>query len=86
MGDEVKKGAFNVHVVFTETVTGFEMNELSVSGAGARVLGIFGSGTTYSFTILPDRSGTVTLNVAADVAQDAAGNGNTAATPSRLLP
>ena len=82
--DEVEKAAFNVDVVFTETVTGFEMNELSVSGAGARVLIVFGSGATYIATILPARSGTVTLNVAANVAQDTAGNGNTAATPKTV--
>ena len=84
VNDDVKKAAFNVNVVFTETVTGFEQNELSVSGAGATVLIVFGSGATYTATILPARSGTVTLNVAANVAQDTAGNGNTAATPETV--
>ena len=82
--DEVQGGAFPVTVEFNESVTGFVRNELSASGAGATVGNFRGSGTTYTATITPTRTGTVTLNVAADVAQDAAGNKNTAATPKTV--
>ena len=77
---EGQNSAFTVTVVFTETVTGFAQNELSVSGAGATVTSFSGSGTTYTATITPTQSGTVTLSIAANVAQDNANNGNTAAT------
>ena len=78
--DEVQGGAFPVTVEFNESVTGFVQNELSVSGAGATVTAFSGTGTTYTATITPTQPGTVTLSVAADVAQDAVGNKNTAAT------
>ena len=77
---EVQGSAFTVTVVFDEAVTDFVQSELSVSGAGATVTAFSGSGTTYTATITPTQSGTVTLSVAANVAQDAANNGNTAAT------
>ena len=77
---DVQSSAFTVTVVFTESVTGFVRSELRVSGAGATVTTFSGSGTTYTATITPTQSGTVTLNVAANVAQDNANNGNTAAT------
>ena len=73
-------GAFSVTVVFTETITGFAQSELRVSGADATVTSFSGSDTTYTATITPTQSGTVTLSVAANVAQDNASNGNTAAT------
>ena len=82
--DEVQGGAFPVMVEFNESVTGFVRNELSASGAGATVGNFRGSGNTYTATITPTRTGTVTLSVAADVAQDAAGNKNTAATPKTV--
>jgi hypothetical protein len=37
-----------------------------------------GSGTTYTFEVVPTADGVVTVSIAANVAQDAAGNGNTA--------
>jgi hypothetical protein len=39
-----------------------------------------GSGTTYTVDITPSGDGAVTVDVAANVAQDAAGNNNTGAT------
>jgi hypothetical protein len=39
-----------------------------------------GSGTTYTMEVTPSADGAVTVNVAADIATDAATNGNTAAT------
>ena len=71
---------FAVTVTFSESVTGFVESELTVSGAGASVIAFNGSGTNYEATITPVESGTVTLNVAADVVQDTLGNPNSAAT------
>ena len=78
----VQNSAFNVSVTFTEAVSGFTQSDLSVGGtASASVTAWSGTrNTTYTATITPTSSGTVTLNVAAGVAADAANNSNTAAT------
>ena len=69
-------------ITFTEAVSGFTQSDLSVGGtASASVTAWSGTrNTTYTATITPTSSGTVTLNVAAGVAADAANNSNTAAT------
>ncbi|PDW01675.1 hypothetical protein CJ255_17995, partial [Candidatus Viridilinea mediisalina] len=64
-----------VTVTFSENVSGFVAGDLTVSNGS--VSGFTGSGATYSFTVIPDEQGDVTVNIGADVAQDAAGNGNT---------
>ncbi|QJD78771.1 putative Ig domain-containing protein [Spirosoma rhododendri] len=65
-------------VTFSENVTGFVQGGLSVTGG--TVSGFSGSGTTYTFNVMPTSSGTtVVVNVASNTAQDPAGNGNTAA-------
>ena len=70
---------FDVTIAFSESVTGFEQGDLSVSNGSAT--GLSGSGTSYAATITPASSGTVTVAVAAKVAHDLAGNGNQAAAP-----
>ena len=63
-----------VTVTFSESVTGFAVGDLTVVNGTA---GNFaGSGTTYTVDISPSGQGAVTVNVAAGVAQDSAGNGN----------
>ncbi|MBN2098609.1 MAG: hypothetical protein JW753_03330 [Dehalococcoidia bacterium] len=63
---------------FSEPVTGFTVGDIVVGNGSA---GSFaGSGSSYTFSVTPSGQGTVTLNVGAGVAHDAAGNGNTAAT------
>jgi len=71
---------------FNENVTGFAVNEAVVAhGTKAEA---FSSGTSgdaiYTLIVTPDASSTtaITVDVAGDVATDAAGNGNTAATQS----
>jgi hypothetical protein len=65
-------------VTFSKSVTGFVQGGLTVTGGS--ISGFSGSGSTYTFNVTPSSSGTtVTVNVAASVAQDGAGNGNTAA-------
>jgi hypothetical protein len=66
-------------VTFSETVTGFTSGEVTI---GNGTIGLFTavSGTMYTFTITPGGDGTVTVDVAAGVGQDVAGNFNSAAT------
>jgi hypothetical protein len=67
-------------VTFTETVTGFQASDVMVTGG--TLSGFAASGATYTFNVTPSSgSSTVTVNVAANVATDAAGNSNTAAAP-----
>ena len=75
-------GAFSVTITFTESVSGFTQSDLSLSGtASASITGWNTTdNTTYTATITPTSSGSVTLNVNAGVATDAANNSNTAAT------
>uniref|UniRef100_UPI0004695E96 MBG domain-containing protein n=1 Tax=Pedobacter jeongneungensis TaxID=947309 RepID=UPI0004695E96 len=64
-------------VTFSESVTGFVAGD--ITPGNATVSGFSGSGTTYTFNATPTANGAVTINIAANVAQDAAANGNTAA-------
>lgn len=68
---------FDVSANFSEPVTGFVAGDIAV-GNGT-VSGFAGSGSFYSIEITPDGSGDVTLDIGTGVAQDTAGNGNTAA-------
>ena len=74
----VQNGAFTVTISFSEFVTGFEQADVTV-GHGT-VTGFAGSGGRASVIITPTASGTVTVDVAANVATDGDDNGNTAAT------
>lgn len=70
-------------ITFSENVSGFAQSGLTVTGG--TVSSFAGTGATYTFTVTPSASGsTVTVNVAAGVAQDQAGNVNTAAAPYSL--
>ena len=71
-------GAFTLDIVFSESVTGFTVGDLTVGNGAASAFA--GSGTTYSATITPAADGAVTVDVAAAAAQDSAGNDNLAAT------
>ncbi|QKG53180.1 Ig-like domain-containing protein [Hymenobacter sp. BRD67] len=64
-------------VTFSENVTGFSAAGVTVSNGSVGT--VSGSGTTYTFNVTPTAAGLVTVNVPANVAQDQAGNGNTAA-------
>jgi RNA 3'-terminal phosphate cyclase len=71
-------GAFSVTATFSETVSNFIAADITV--ANGTVGSFSGSGTTYTFNVIPTASGAVTIDIAAGVAQDIASNGNTAAT------
>ncbi len=72
-------GAFTATFTFNEDVSGFDVNDISVSNGSAGNVNTT-SAKIYTATITPASEGTVTVNVAANKAQDAGGNGNTAAT------
>ena len=70
--------SFNITVQFAENVTGFVLADIMV-GNGTASGFVAVDGDTYTATISPSGKGDVTINIAANVAVDAAGNGNTAA-------
>jgi hypothetical protein len=63
-------------VTFSEGVTGFETDDIAVTNG--TVMGFSGSGTSYTFNVTPSANGPVQVNLAINIAQDAAGNGNIA--------
>ena len=70
-------GAFDVSITFSESVVQFGQGDVKV-GKGT-VSAFLGSGDSYGATITPAATGLVTVDVAANAARDAVGNGNTAA-------
>ena len=72
-------GDFQVSVAFSESVTGFEAGDLSVSGG--TVVGVTGSGASYTATIRPGPSLNVTISLPAGVVKDVSGNANVRADP-----
>ena len=73
----VQNAAFTVQIAFSETVSGFVKEDITISGAAATV-SMTGSGTTYTATITPTTMGELNVQVPADVAEDAGGNPNAA--------
>jgi hypothetical protein len=72
-------GAFTATFTFNEDVTGFAAGDISIgNGAASNVQAT--SASVYTTTITPAADGAVTLDVGATIAEDLAGNGNTAAT------
>ena len=71
-------GAFDATITFSEDVTGFEASDITLSGTATATATLTGSGSTYTATITPTISGNVVIQVPANAAEDAAGNGNTA--------
>ena len=75
-------GEFDATITFSEGVSGFTHSDVSLTGSAASITGwaTYRDNTIYTAWITPTASGTVTISVAANVATDAAGNPNTAAT------
>ena len=67
---------FDVDIDFTETVTGFAVEDIAVTNA--TLSGFSGTGQSYEVTVTADTQGEVTVSVPADKAHDAAGHGNEA--------
>ena len=65
---------------FSEDVTGFVVGDITVTnGTASNFVAV--DGHTYTFDVTPTADGDVTVSIAAGVATDTGGNGNTAATP-----
>ena len=79
----IQNGAFDVTITFSESVSDFVQDDLSLEGSTAAATITAWSANTdktvYTATITPTTSGEVILNIAADVATDIANNPNTAA-------
>ena len=75
-----------VTVTFSESVSGFAASELTADTGELTDFSGSDSGTTYTATLTPpdSGSGTITLNVAADVVQSSGGTANSAATPVQV--
>ncbi|MCL0104209.1 S8 family serine peptidase [Dehalococcoidia bacterium] len=73
-----------VTATFSEDVTGFELGDVTV-GNGTAGNFVVVSDREFTFEITPDADGVVTVDVAAGVARDAAGNYNTAAAKFRII-
>ena len=70
---------FEATFAFSEAVDGFGLGDIEVGNGTASDFGGADGDTAYSAQIAPAANGAVTVDVAADVATDAAGNGNPAA-------
>ncbi len=70
-------GPFPIMVTFSEPVTGLELADVVVVNGGAS--GLQGDNASYTATITPSATGTVTVDIAAGAAQDGAGNPSVAA-------
>jgi len=79
-----KNSSIPITATFSEDVTGFSVSDINVgNGAASNFAAV--SGTVYTFDVTPSGQGTVTVNIPAGAAQDAAGNGNTAATQFSII-
>ncbi len=68
-----------VTVTFSEPVNGFTVSDIRVvNGSAVNFVGSDGD-SVYTFDVTPNAVGVVTVDIAADVATDADGEGNTAA-------
>ena len=66
-----------VMATFSEPVSGFTVDDIVVGNGNAG--NFVGGGADYTFDVTPEQIGKVTVDIPADVAEDADGNGNTAA-------
>ena len=74
----VVTAAFNVTATFSEVVTGLLQAEITIPASQGTVIGLSGSGAVYTITINPILGQTVNVSIEENVAQDGAGNDNTA--------
>ncbi len=74
-------GEFDIAVTFSETTTGLEESEITVTNGTVKAgtLATTDAGITYAVTITPTAAGDITISLAAGVAQDGTANDNTAA-------
>ena len=75
----ISDAPFTATFTFSEAVTGFAVGDITLGNATASSF-TSTSTTVYRALVTPTAAGAVTVDVPANAAQDAAGNGNTAAT------
>ncbi|GIW02605.1 Ig-like domain-containing protein [Roseiflexus sp.] len=83
VSDPTGLASIPVTVTFSEAVTGFTVDDLSI--VNGTVSNFAGSGAYYTFDLLPLVLGTTSVTVATNAAQDAAGNGNLPAAFTRTI-
>jgi hypothetical protein len=83
---DVQNGAFNARIRFTEEVADFVQSDVVLAGtATASITGwVSTDELIFNATITPVTSGTVIISVPTDVATDAGGTQNNAATPQTV--
>jgi hypothetical protein len=84
-GDPTKTSPIDFTVLFSEPVTGFVADDVTLSGPGSPSAVITGSGTTYNVAVSGMSDGTVTASIPAGAAKDAAGNSSTASPASATV-
>ncbi len=83
-GDTVNATTLRYEVAFSELISGFEIDDITVTGTAAVAAsgltgGANGTGLFFRFEVLKGNlDGTVIVSIAENIAEDAAGNGNTA--------
>ena len=73
-------GAFSVTFQYSEAVTGLSVDDITVTNGTASNFTNVTSGLTWTADIAPTADGSVTVNLGAGVANDAAGNASAAGT------
>ncbi len=76
VSDFISDPSFNVTATFSESVTGFDASDISVTNGTAGT--VSGSGTTYTFSVTASGQGAVSVSVSASSAEDTAHNQNLA--------
>lgn len=71
-------------VTFSEEVTGFDHTDITVDNGTASTVSTTDD-ISFDFTVTPDKDSTVTIDIASAVAQDIAGNDNSAASTYRIV-
>ena len=83
-GDTVNATTLRYEVAFSELISGFEIDDITVTGTAAVAAsnlsgGVNGTGLFFEFEVLKGNlDGTVIVSIAENIAEDTAGNGNTA--------
>ena len=80
---ETSTAPFTATITFNEVVSGFTVDDITVANATLSDFSEATTGMVWTVLVTPAADGLVTLEIGADVATDAAGNGNTAALQAR---
>ena len=81
--NSITNEAFEVTATFSEAVTGFELDDLTISNGSASGITAV-SASVYRLKVTPVEDGAVTVDVAENVAKDSSNNQNRAATQLSL--